>query len=384
VELNNQATDAWYEIGREYERRGDFGRAALGYMRAGDNADRGSEPYRKAAEMWRRAGKRAESLYCQGRADYMVKDYAVALPSYLALSREKDEYWRKRGLLGAADCMENLPDKSKLVEFTLRACTDGTAEDYVRIADAYGAVKKYEKRKEFLRKAAEKDPSFTGHMYHQFGIIAEAGGFRDEAEKLFEKAAEADPSVVEYQRKLVDLYLERRGVGDRAQRAVKAAERVVQMAPAYGKDYVRLGLAYRAVNDLPRALQAHQHAVDLDPGYGPAYLELGRLYKEMGDKARGDATLAFYRQYQAFDTEKQNLRSRALSRKNDPRVWEDLGDFSVRTRDLGAAAGFYEKAIQLSAGKGPLREKLARTFGMMGRMEEQENQRRLAAGESPR
>ena len=383
VDLNDRATDAWYEIGREYERRKDFRRSAIAYMRAGDNADRGSEPYRKASEMWKRAGRRAESVYCRGRAESMVKDFQAALPAYQELSHETDPYWRKQGLLGLVECYENLPDKQKLLDVTLKASTEGTAEDLIRIADAYGALKNYAKRTEYLRKAMEKDPSFTGHVYHQIGVIAEAGGLRDEAERQFERAAKAAPEAVDYHRKLADLYLERRAVGDRAQRAVKASERVVQLAPVYGKDYVRLGLAYRAVNDLPRALQAFQHAVDMDPGYGPAYLELGRMYKEIGNRERGDFMLALYRKYQAFDTEKQNLRTAALARPKDPLVWEKLADYFVRARDLGSAAGFYEKALSLNPRDRGVRAKLANTFGMMGRLEDQREQEQLASRQNP-
>ena len=382
VELNIKATDAWFSIGREYERRKDYRRAGIAFMRAGDNADRGADPYQRAARMWKLAGNPIEAAYCDARAGWMVSDYKGALPHYLFLSRQRDRYWQKEGQLGAAECYLKLENKARYFEFTRAASIEGSTEDLLRVADAYGEVKNYAKRTEYLRKVMEKDPGMTGHYYHQLGVLAEAGGNRDEAEQMFERASQADPQIVEYQRKLADLYLERRAVGNRGVRAVKAAERVVEIGQPYGKDYVRLGLAYKAVNDLPRALQALQHAVDLDPGYGPAYMELGRLYKQLGSRKRGEAMLAFYRKYQSFDVEKQNLRTRALARPQDPRVWEELADYFVKTRDLAGAADFYEKAVRLNPDNPALRAKLIKTFGMMGRPEGPKLPQTASAGHS--
>jgi tetratricopeptide (TPR) repeat protein len=349
VDFNPDAFYAWVELARNYERRKDWRHSATAYSMAAEL--KGDDPRwaRTAAALWARAGSPAQARYWRARGDAAAHDYRSALAGYLALSRDRDPAWRRQGLYGTATVYQSVKRKQdylKTMQQVVRLTNAG--EDYVRLADAYAEMDNYDKRVECLRKALQLKPALAGHVHHQLGVIAEAGGYRDKAVEEYDLAVRAEPKNPVYHRSLAALCMDMRESPERLKRAVEAARRTVELSPTDARDIVRLGLAYLASGDISRAQQTFQRAIDVQPGYGAAYLELSRIYRRQGKTARAEEAAALYRRFEAFELRKRDLKARALANKKDPARWAALGDYFAEARDLSSAAQFYARAVSLA------------------------------------
>lgn len=382
VALDPADGEAFFQIGRSYEARGDWRRAAVGYMQALQLNSHGAEAARRAARNWQRVGRGPEATFCRAQASQMAGDSQAALVAFLALSRSPDPRWREQGIDGAADLYHKAHRYEEYLALIRGAAKSGAITDTMRLADAYGNLTDWGKRRqtlqEVLPQAASTDKALAAHIHHELGTIAENQGARDEAEREYSQAIALHPDKSEYHSMLAGLYLDRRSEGGRDALAVREAQRAAELAPDSAAAFHQLGIAYRAVGALALSRQALQHAIDLQPGFGIAYQELGKTLKQMGLKDQGDTLLTLYRRYEAFDLERQTLTTRARAHLNDPAPQIALADFYVRARDYSHAVQFYERAVRLAPAAPLPRRHLARLYRLLDRAEDAAAQERTA------
>lgn len=383
IALDNRFGKAYFQLGQEYARRGDWRRAATGYMLASERGAHGAEALRRAAEMYARLKYSAAATLYGARAAAASGDNEAALRKYLTLARNPDPAWRRQGIDGAAEIYHKLRQYRLYIAFVQKMATGGTVEDLMRVADAYGDLKEFGKRAFYLKKALAKDPTVAAHVHHELGVTAEVRGAHDEAERLYEQAAAEAPGEARHHSTLARIYLTRQNQKDRLSRAIQAARRAVELSPQEGEAYHQLGVAYKAAGNLPQAVQTLQHAIDLQPGYGPSYLQLGQVYKQLGDRTRADEMLKLYRKYEAFDLEKQRLSTQAKTRRDDPAAAIMLAEFFVRARDYLNASIYYERVMRLTPGDAASRRRLAYLYRILDRNEDAQEQERLARRIAP-
>lgn len=376
---------AFGEIGHEYSLQKDWRRAAVAYLRQAQIEKENPRPYQLASEMCSRAHQTEWAELCRAKAALLQGSYPVALAGYRRLAGHADPVWRQRGIDGCIDAYRQMPQrKQEYLNFVLKAAFPQPSDQAIRVADAYGEVHEFDKRKEYLHRSLQLDPSLDGHVHHELGKIAENAGLRDEAEREYQQAVAAQPKEKEYHRSLSKIYLDRRDMGDRLRLAVREAEEVVKLSAGEARDYHRLGVAYTASKDYPGAVTALQHAIDLQPGYGPAYLDLAQLSQRMGNRERSTELFQLYRNFQTFDLQKQTLLTRARANRKDASAQAGLADFYVRARDFAQAAAYYERAVRLSPANGLYREELARTYSLLGRTDDQQRLRQMRTSPSQR
>jgi Uncharacterized enzyme of heme biosynthesis len=350
AELGSMAA-AYGELAQQYEKRKDWRRAAIGYMRAATLTDTDPDLFSIAEKMCQKNGQTDLATLCRARGAGLRSDYAAALRDYEVLARSKNPKTRSLGLDGAIDCYRLLHRPSEYLAFVEKECRTGSVDDEMRIADAYGELSDNARRVEHLRKALAAGPQLAGHIHHELGSAAANAGRRDEAEQEMLLAIKAEPNSAHHHHSLALVLMQRRSVSGRLQQAIAEAERTVELAPDSVEDYHFLGTAYAAADLNAKAIKAFQHAIDLQPGYGPAYLELGKVYARVGDNAQSQSMMQLYRKYQAFDLEKQTLTTRADAQKTDPGARIALGDFYARAHDYPHALEQYRKAVRLGAGE---------------------------------
>ncbi len=131
--------------------------------------------------------------------------------------------------------------------------------------------------------------------------------------------------------------------------------------------YTRLGKAYLAENNLPRAQQALEHAIDLDPGDGGALEGLALLYQRQQEldqadhffqqalKAEPDATrirnnyaaLLYQRGEYAKACDQLNVASQDITYTNRAQLFANLGQCQIANGDETAARRYYERALDI-------------------------------------
>jgi tetratricopeptide (TPR) repeat protein len=357
---------AYKELGDEYEKRGDRRRAAIGALRAASLTETNAELYHIAEERCRKSGQVEMAQLCRARALGLRGAYDAALHEYRRLSRSTNPNMRSLGLDGAIDTYRALRRAGAYKSFVERECRSGSPEDEMRLADAYGEVGDNALRAVHLKKALMLKPSLAGHIHHELGVAAMNAGKRDEGETELLLAIRAEPDQPDHHRALARLYLDRRTVGGRSDLAVKEAEQTVALSPDSAEDHHLLGTSYVAAGKVGPAIRAFQRSIDLQPGYGPPYLDLGKLYAQIGDKPKSEEAVQLYRRYQAFDLEKQTLRTRANAHKQDATPQIALGDFYARANDFVHAREQYAKAVRLAPSNSEARKKYERASAILG------------------
>jgi len=133
--------------------------------------------------------------------------------------------------------------------------------------------------------------------------------------------------------------------------------------------YTRLGKAYLAENNLPRAQQAMEHALDLDPNDSGAFEGLALLYQRQQEldladrffqqalKAEPDATrirnnyaaLLYQRGEYAKACDQLNAASQDITYTNRAQLFANLGQCEMAAGDATAARQHYERALDIDA-----------------------------------
>jgi len=361
---------AYIEIGREYARKKDWRRAAIAYLRAATIFKDDPDAYQLASILWQRAGRKELAHLCLARAALLSGDAQTALRESKSLVNSLDATWQQRGIDGCVEAYRLLPQKkAEHLQFLLNAKFLDQSDRAIRISDAYGELKNYDKRKEYLQRALRLNPLLAGHVHMELGKLAENAGHPDEAEIEYSQSIAADPQDPAVHRLLRNLYLNRRDMGDRLHRAIAEGEKVISLRPGEAADYHQLGVAYEAAGDYPHAVQALQHAIDLQPGYGPPYLALGQVSLHLGNRERGEELLRLYRKFQAFDLEKQTLTTQARVHRKNAAAQAALGSFYVRAQDFSRAATMFNLAARLAPNNREYSSRRDQIYSKLGRLD---------------
>jgi tetratricopeptide (TPR) repeat protein len=369
------------EIAKEYARRKDWRRAGIAYMRVGAIEKTNPTPYERAAGMWEKLGDLPRLTYCRGRAAQLSGKPNEALKAFRLLATHPDPGLRQRGIDGAVEVYRQRPDKKnlkELVKFLETTPIPNPTDRLMYLADAYGEMDDFPRRRTLLKQALAHAPHLAGHIHHELGKVCANTGDRDGAEEGYRKAIAADPEKAEYRRTLGELYLERRNMGNRLALATAELEKLVQLEPFEAKNFHKLGVAYAAAGDYGRAIPTLQHALDLQPGFGPAYFDLGQAYRKIGEKARSEEMLALYRRFQQFDLEKQTLTTRARANSRNLPAQMELADFFAQAHDYGRAGEYYLRAIRIAPSHAEAHRKLAQMYGLTGNLEAQRAHEQVA------
>ncbi len=366
---------AYGEIGGEYARQKDWRRAAIAYLHMGQIEKEDPRPYLLSAAAWQEEGDSERSLYCRAKATLLQGNGPAAVQQFKVLAQSADPDRRQRGIDGCVEAYRLLPRmRNEELGFLMQARFTSAAEKAMRIADVYGELKNFGKRKAYLEKALQLDPSLAGHVHHELGKIEETNGFREEAEAEYKLSIAARAQDASCHRSLCLLYLDTRDKDDRVRLAVREAEQVVRLSPGEASDQYQLGVAYAAAKDYLAAVKVLQHAIDLQPGYGPPYLDLGQIAQRLGNRERANELFQLYRKYQAYDLQKQTLTTRARTDNKNAGAQIALADFCLRAHDYTQAAFFYTRAVRLKPQDRLYRAKLGKAYTLLGRPDEQQEE----------
>ena len=153
--------------------------------------------------------------------------------------------------------------------------------------------------------------------------------------------------------------------------------------------YTRLGKAYLAENNLPRAQQALEHALDLDANDSGALEGLALLYQSQQEfdladgffqqalKADSEATrirnnyaaLLYQRGEYAKACEQLRIATRDITYINRAQLFANLGQCEMTNGDATAARQYYERALDIDARNGRSLLALARIDHTQGNNE---------------
>ncbi|WP_110651349.1 type IV pilus biogenesis/stability protein PilW [Salinicola peritrichatus] len=131
--------------------------------------------------------------------------------------------------------------------------------------------------------------------------------------------------------------------------------------------YTRLGKAYLAENNLPRAQQALEHALELDAKDSDALEGLALLYQRQNEldlaetffqralqadpaatRIRNNyAALLYQRERYAQACEQLELASRDITYTNRAQLFANLGQCKTATGDTSAARAHYQRALDI-------------------------------------
>ncbi len=378
IMLNRGALEAYYRLTEEYTRRKQYAEAAFAASHAAVTARNNPQICELAASFLEKAGNHVEADYWKATAAGLKQDFAASLRlSQKVLASSSDPAWKKRALAGIAEAYRGMKRNEDYLKTIRQIAVTDSVNDDLLMATAYDRTNNTRPQIEFLKKALKKDPSLAPMIHAQLAEVAKLRGDRDDAEREMLAALAIRPNDTSVLRALGNLYFERRNEGDRLNRAIEVYEKAAHLNPQEALEFQHLGLAYAAAENWRRAAHNLEHSIDLQPGHGPSYKELGRVYEKMGDKSSGEQMIALYKKYVAFDMERQTLFTRARNNKTDPLPLIELGDFQFRAGDLTQAADLYERAYKLKPKDAPLRDKLYRTYGRLGRTDAQ-----IALGQS--
>ncbi|GHB22633.1 type IV pilus biogenesis/stability protein PilW [Salinicola rhizosphaerae] len=132
--------------------------------------------------------------------------------------------------------------------------------------------------------------------------------------------------------------------------------------------YTRLGKAYLAENNQPRAQQALEHALELDPGDGDALEGLALLYQRQREFELADtffqraleaapettrirnnyAALLYQLKRYAAACEQLDIASQDITYTNRAQLFANLGQCRMTTNDIDAAQAAYRRALDIN------------------------------------
>lgn len=365
VVLNPNAIDAYMELALLYEKQKNWKLSAVALSNLATHSKNNYRVLYRAAKMNERAGNLPEANYWYSSAALSAQQYAEALAYSKKLVQNSDPNWRLSGLLNAADAYKGLHKMKEYVATIKQSASADTAQDCIRLANAYEQADFLDKQLEYLKRALEKEPKLAPVIHYTIAQTLIRRGNRDGAEKELEQAVLGDPKNGDYHTQLGNLYFQRRVISGRLQKAIDQFYQAVRIDSQEASGYQQLGIAYSAANDYAHASFYLEHAIDLQPGYGPSYQELGRVYAGMGDKESSEKMLSLYRKYVVYDLKLKTLAAKADQNKNDSTAQIELADMLASTGDYPTALQRYSMALQLKPGDIAIRKKYNRVLELI-------------------
>jgi eukaryotic-like serine/threonine-protein kinase len=211
---------------------------------------------------------------------------------------------------------------------------------------------------ESLRQAQGRDLDLAP-VHRVTGLLRANAGFYEQAEAEYLRAIELEPANGDAYRRLGQIY-ERASQMDRALAALKKA---VELQPSDFKAYQDLGVYYSRLGDEVEATRQLEKCVQLAPDEADPHRVLAMAYKDLGrypdaeresrvavglaESAPALVSLAVALMYQQKDAEAIPFLVRAVNQAPDEdQWWTDLGIAYERANLQGESAGAFQHALQ--------------------------------------
>jgi tetratricopeptide (TPR) repeat protein len=219
------------------------------------------------------------------------------------------------------------PARASVVLFAVLVCALGAAT-IARNEVWGGEIRLWE---DIVRKAPGKA---RGH--NNLGVMYEAEGMYEEAERAYRRAIEIDPGYSNAYNNLGIIYLRQK----KGARATEFFTLSLLLKPGSGTTALNLGSAYEEMGSEAEAIDAYRRAIAYDPELYPAYEALAFTHLRTGDA--GAAIRVFTDAVGRFP--------------RNPDMWYGLGTVLARTGRYAEAAIQFREALALRPG-----DRLART-----------------------
>jgi tetratricopeptide (TPR) repeat protein len=176
------------------------------------------------------------------------------------------------------------------------------------------------------------------------------------AVEVTRQALQADPSFVQARYYLGMALFD---LGQRAE-AIQEFERVVQSGPKIADAYISLGNAYLEAGRLDDALATLLQASRMDPSRAEVRIGLSRTYRAKGllDKA-GE-------QLQFSMPERSVTQASPVYQQVQSDLYLEQGLLRLQQKQLDAAAGAFQKVLDIDANHGPANRHLAEVYLLQG------------------
>lgn len=256
--------------------------------------------------------------------------------------------------------INNIKDAVIALKGLLKAQPDNSDLNYA-MAVAYDRMKKKDETLHYLKKVQPDSRFYTIAVVHSAAVLHESGNTA-EAVKNVEKAIENQPDNLELINFLAYLY-EETGNYDKAVSVLKSALSVDENNT---RIHYRLGVIYDKAGNKQESINSMKKVIEIEPANANALNYLGYTYADLGtnlDEAERLITEALrfkpedgyiidslgWLYYQRGNYEKAlEYLTKAGSRvKNDPTIFEHLGDVYTKLKDTEKASENYKKSLEL-------------------------------------
>jgi len=326
----HKAATAWPDtsltyryMGYAYNNKGDYDNAMSAFRKAWD--------FGKDNESIKRVGR----IYNMRGDDHKSK-FETANAENLKILKNLEEVKRNSNrnevmrILGAPDNITKGPKGTKKEEWTY---------------NTYKLTFSMDGDKVMERKAGQPPfrPSIDSTEYQL------AQGEYAKAVEALEIARAADPKDNETLQALLKAYVE----SNRIEPAIKEFEKAIAAEPGSKVNHYVLGVLYRTVSKYDQAIAQFKEALRIDPNDCEALLELAATYYNWG------VELINVAREKELDTEEYKPKFEAAlpymekvteCKKDDPTVWESLGQIYARLGQQDKAMKAFEQADKIRKG----------------------------------
>ena len=218
LEYAPQSVRAYYNLGNEYERVGDYEEAVAAYTKAVELNPHYAQAHYNLANTYRALNKNQEAINS-------YKNAVLANPQH--------------------------------------------AKAYYNLANTYKSMKQYEEAITSYQKAIAIKPDYI-QAYNNLGSVYIALGKNQEAIDLFTKIIQSDPRNVYAYTNLGNAYF----AESKTQQAIEAYRQALDINPQNAKVHNNLAILYYELKEYNLAFRHYQQAIKLGQTPDPAFLEL--------------------------------------------------------------------------------------------------------------
>jgi len=363
--LDPMARKGWYRMAEQMACLGAWAMAAQYWMRAASLEKAPEHAWTLAADAWQKAGDTQGAQYCRAQALAAQGSYDHAIALLQPPAGRRGSPWSKAARGAIAEVYRAAGRPAQFLSAAL-AANEGTADDALRISDAYLILKQFPQRIQYLQKALRLDPGLAPRIYRELAAYAETKRQWSKAEEFYRKAIDADPHQAAYHRSLAHVLIARPRLANHIQEAVEEARQATQLDPQDAAAFHQLGVACVWAGDLPRARKALMHAVDLQPGNAAIYLDLIQTLTREGKRTEAARVEALYRERYAAAQELKALQDQCTANPTQAAPFARLGTWYEGHYQFLDAALAYHQALNRAPKDVALAQNLARVRRALG------------------
>jgi tetratricopeptide (TPR) repeat protein len=308
----------------------------------------------------------------------------IGMCVFLASCSVNPENAKKAYLESGLQCMNKGKYSEASIEFRRALKIDPRfAEGYFQLAQAFLALKDWQRAYEALASAKELDPSRLDVRLNLARLDLEAKKFREaekEASFIISNNLHSPPA---YQVLGASLLGQKENG-----KALDAFKKLAEMVPDDVTSYINLGLVHLSLGHPAEAEKNFQKAIQIDPRSEQAYDDLGNFYRAQGRASKAEeilqkgvenipdgfslytnwaAVLYGEHEEEAGDDVIGSLRNR---NRNSPTVAQVIGDFYVQHNDSNRALAEYRRGLQLDPHNVELNERMIDQYLASGHVQE--------------